>query len=245
LRSFPARTVLSLIQDLRLTMIWRVFLLALTVTLGLTGPVRSDSSPLRILVMGDSLMASNRQLDGSVAQALGQALQIQVQDHSIPGARFFMAVPVFSTSDLRIGAQFRQGPWDYVVMNGGGNDLLFGCGCGACLRMMNRLISQDATSGVIPELVAQMRAQGAQVIYTGYMRTPGVISPVESCGPLGDEMDRRLTLLAAQDTGFHFVLLADLVTIDGDRTYHGIDMVHPSVKGSRAIAARIAARIAP
>lgn len=226
-------------------MIWRTFVLTIALASGLLGPARADPSQLRILVMGDSLMASNRHLDGSVAQALGQALHIQVQDHSIPGARYFMGVPLISTSDLKIGAQFRQGPWDYVVLNGGGNDLLFGCGCGACLRMMSRLISQDGTTGAIPELVAKMRSEGAKVIYTGYMRTPGVISPVESCGPLGDEMDRRLTLMEAKDEGFHFVLLADLVTQDGDRSYHGIDMVHPSVKGSRAIAARIAALIAP
>jgi hypothetical protein len=27
---------------------------------------------------------------------------------------------------------------------------------------------------------------------------------------------------------------------DGDRSYHGMDLIHPSVKGSRAIAAEIA-----
>ena len=37
--------------------------------------------------------------------------------------------------------------------------------------------------------------------------------------------------------------LADLVTKEGDTSYHAMDLVHPSVKGSRAIAARIAALI--
>jgi acyl-CoA thioesterase-1 len=109
--------------------------------------------------------------------------------------------------------------------------------------MMTRLISPDGTQGAIPDLVAKLRATGARVIYTGYLRTPGVLSPVESCGPLGDQMDRRLTLMAARDPGIHFVLLSDLVTQDGDRSFHGVDMVHPSVKGSRAIAARIAALV--
>lgn len=224
-------------------MIWRAILLILA--LALSGPAQAEADPPRILVMGDSLMAVNAVLGGSVAQALGKQLGVKVQDQSVLGARYFFQVPVLNAAGLKISAQFRAGPWDYVVMNGGGNDLLFGCGCGACKRMMNRLISADGTTGAIPDLVAKLRLTGAKVIYTGYMRTPGLISPVEACGPLGDVMDSRLALMDALDDGVSFVLLSDLVTKDGDRSYHGFDLVHPSVKGSRAIAVRIAALIAP
>ena len=226
-------------------MIWRTILLILTLALSPTGPAQAQTEPPRILVMGDSLMAMNRILGGSVAQALGKALGVKVTDNSTLGARYFFQVPVLNAAGMKIKAQFTEGPWDYVVMNGGGNDLLFGCGCGSCTRMMSRLISPDATTGAIPDLVAELRASGARVIYTGYLRTPGLISPVEGCGPLGDEMDRRLARLSERDPGFRFVLLSDLVTTDGDRSFHGIDLVHPSVKGSRAIAGRIAALITP
>ena len=74
-------------------------------------------------------------------------------------------------------------------------------------------------------------------------RTPGVTSPVEACSPLGDEMDRRLARMAEVTEGVTFLPLADLVTKEGDTSYHAMDLVHPSVKGSRAIAARIAALI--
>lgn len=218
---------------------WRVALLVLT--LFMSHPAQAEGP--RILVMGDSLMAMNRVLGGSVAQALGQSLGVTVQDQSVLGARYFFPVPLLNITGMRIKSQLTAGPWDYVVLNGYGNDLLFGCGCGTCTRMMNRLITPDGSSGAIPDLVTTLRATGARVLYTGYMRTPGVLSPVEGCGPLGDEMDRRLTLMAARDPGISFVLLSDLVTQDGDRSYHGVDMVHPSVKGSRAIAARIAALI--
>lgn len=220
-------------------MIWRLALLILTLCLA---PPAQAEAP-RILVMGDSLMAMNRLLGGSVAQALSDTLGVPVQDQSVPGARHFFALPILNAAGLKISAQLTGGPWDYVVLNGYGNDLMFGCGCGTCTRMMTRLISPDGTQGAIPDLVAKLRATGARVIYTGYLRTPGVTSPVESCGPLGDEMDRRLTLMADRDPGIRFVLLSDLVTQDGDRSFHGVDMVHPSVKGSRAIAARIAAQI--
>jgi acyl-CoA thioesterase-1 len=215
---------------------------ALVLTMLLLGsPVSfaEDSRP-KILVMGDSLMAVNRTLGGSVAEAMEKQLGQKVEDHSLLGARYFYKVPLLAQAGMQISAQYRPGPWDFVVMNGGGNDLLFGCGCGACTRVMDRLISADGSKGAIPQLVTKVRAGGAEVIYTGYMRTPGVNSPVESCGPLGDELDRRLAAMAELDGGVTFLLLADLVKKDGDKSYHGLDLVHPSVKGSRAIAARVA-----
>lgn len=217
-----------------------LFLALMTASPGL-----SEARKPNVLVMGDSLMASNRMLGGSVAKALGASLGVKVKDHSVVGARYFHILPLTGAAGMRIDAQFRGGPFDLVVMNGGGNDLLFGCGCGACKKMMNRLISADGTAGAIPELVAEIRGTGAQVIYTGYLRTPGVTSPVEGCGPLGDEMDRRLSEMAERLDGVHFLRLADLVKKDGDTSYHGLDLVHPSVKGSKAIAAEVVAAMNP
>jgi len=125
------------------------------------------------------------------------------------------------------------------VLNGGGNDIWMGCGCGPCDGRIGRLISEDGKRGRIPGFVSKLRQTGAQVVFVGYLRTPGVRSPIEGCTDDGDEMDRRLARLAALDRGVHFVSLADLVP-HGDRSYHGLDLIHPSVKGSRAIGQRIA-----
>jgi acyl-CoA thioesterase I len=211
------------------------------VLLGMVGAAGAQTPKPRILVMGDSLMASNRIAGAGVSDALARALGVKVKDHSVIGARYFYILPITGSMGLRIEAQLRGGPWDYVVMNGGGNDLLFGCGCGACSKMMDRLVTSDGKSGSIPELVAKVRETGAKVIYTGYMRTPGVTSPVEGCGPLGDEMDRRLAKMSRRQKGVEFVPLADLVAKDGDKSYHGVDLIHPSAKGSKAIASRVLA----
>lgn len=221
----------------------RPILLSVLLVLALGLAARADEAKPRVLVMGDSLMAWNGTRGAAVSDVLGKLLGVKVKDHAMAGARYFYHLPLTGAAGLRISAQFRGGPWDYVVMNGGGNDLLFGCGCGACKRMLNRLIRADGRAGAIPELVAEMRASGAKVIYTGYLRTPGVTSPVEACGPLGDEMDARLARMAEATEGVIFLPLADLVTKDGDTSYHAMDLVHPSVRGSRAIAARIAALI--
>lgn len=220
----------------------RVLLSILLAFFFLSGPGTAER-PARVLVLGDSLMSSNRSVGGSVAQVLQDTHGAEVLDRSTPGARFFFGLPILSETGLRIPAQVREGAWDYVVLNGGGNDLLFGCGCGTCTKVLDRLVSKDGSSGAIPALVVRLRAQGAKVIYVGYMRTPGLVSPVEGCGPLGDEMDRRLSQMAGRDAGLIFVQLSDLVTVEGDRTFHSLDLVHPSVKGSAAIATRIAERM--
>ena len=45
--------------------------------------------------------------------------------------------------------------------------------------------------------------------------------------------------MAARDPGVQFLSLADLVPY-GDRSYHGIDMIHPSRKASRIIGRMVA-----
>ncbi len=210
--------------------------------LGCTESVSRDT-PSRILLMGDSLMAVHGMSGRSVANGVESALKEPVVDRAVSGARFFYRLPISGAAGLNIPKQYRAGNWDWVILNGGGNDIFFGCGCGACDHRLDRLISEDGKRGAIPGFASRMRAKGAQVIYVGYMRTPGITSPIEGCADEGDEMDRRVVRLAALDRGVHFVPLADLVP-HGDRSYHAVDLIHPSPKASAAIGARIARIIA-
>jgi len=168
--------------------------------LGCTESVSRDT-PSRILVMGDSLFAVHGMSGQSVANGVERVLKEQVVDRAVSGARFVYRLPVSGAAGLSIPKQYRAKDWDWVVLNGGGNDIWFGCGCGRCNRKMDQLISKDGRRGVIPGFVSRMRASGAQVIYVGYMRTPGVTSPIEGCANEGDEMDRRAARLAALDRG--------------------------------------------
>ena len=198
----------------------------------------TQSGP-RVLVLGDSMMAFHRINNRSVSHALSQYLDTPVINRAVSGARFLYALPISGAVGMNITKQYRNGKWDWVVLNGGGNDILFGCGCGRCKRKINRLISADGRRGVIPGFVSRLRQSGAQVVFVGYMRTPGVTSPIENCVDEGQEMDRRVAALAKLDRGVHFISLADLVP-HGDRSYHAADLVHPSAKGSAAIGRRIA-----
>lgn len=217
--------------------------LALILLIGCGEPL-SSAPDSRILLMGDSMMAANQETGKAVSDVLEAQLGEPVIDRSVMAARYFFFVPLAGEAGLRLPKQYRDGHWQWVVMNGGGNDLVFGCGCGRCAHMLDRLISADGRHGAIPDLVVRIRAGGARVIYSGYLRNPGTATLVKSCKPAGDELDRRLSLMSKFDPGVIFVSMADVVPY-GDLSYHAFDRIHPSVKGSRAIALRIAAVIAP
>ncbi|WP_417719831.1 SGNH/GDSL hydrolase family protein [Salipiger sp.] len=196
----------------------------------------------RILLMGDSMMAANRNIGLSVADAIESRLGESVIDRSVPAARILHALPISGSLGLDIDQQYQAGSWDWVVLNGGGNDLLFGCGCALCDHKIDRLISADGRRGAIPGLVSRLRHGGARVIYTGYLRSPGRWSLIDGCRAVGNELDRRIARLAGLDRGVFFLALDDLVPF-ADRSYHAPDLIHPSPKGSDAIGRRIAALI--
>ena len=194
----------------------------------------------QILVMGDSLLAWNRASSRAISDVMEKHLEVEVTDRSVIGARMIYRLPISGAAGLSIPKQLpKRMRWDWVVLNGGGNDLWLGCGCTACRRKMDRLTSEDGSSGAIPDLVNQLRSRGAKVIYTGYLRSPGRGSPIEYCRDEGEELDRRAARMAQLDDGVFFLSLADLVP-HGDRSFHGLDMIHPSIKGSHAIGTRIA-----
>lgn len=211
------------------------FLILLT---GCTESVSRDE-PSRILAMGDSMLAIHGAKGQSVSHTMERVLGEAVIDRSVMGAKYFYALPISGSAGLNIRKQYVDGKWDWVVLNGGGNDVWMGCGCGQCDRRIDQLISKDGKRGTIPGFVSDLRNKGSQVIMVGYLRTPGVTSPIEACRDEGDKMDSRLARLAKLDRGVHFLSLDGLVP-HGDRSYHAMDLIHPSTKGSTEIGKRVA-----
>ena len=204
------------------------------------GLAREDTG--RILFMGDSLLAVHGLSGNAVSDVAAATLGEPVTDRSVAGARIIYGLPISGALGMKIAKQYRKGPWDWVVLNGGGNDLWLGCGCNRCERRLTRLISQDGQDGKIPKLVKTLRDDGARVLYVGYLRSPGVGSPIESCRDEGDVLEARISAMAAADDGVYFLSLADLVPY-GDRSFHMVDMIHPSRKASAIIGRMIAEQI--
>lgn len=193
----------------------------------------------RIITLGDSLLASNVGEKRSVSNMIEAELGVPVLDRSVVGAQMHYMLPISGALGMSIPKQFVPGPWEWVILNGGGNDLWLGCGCLLCTGTMERLISADGKKGEIPKLVRRIRATNARVIYVGYLRSPGFGSPIDHCKSLGDRMEARIGRMASADEGVTFLSLEDLVPY-GDKSYHSADRIHPSVKGSAAVGRRVA-----
>lgn len=208
----------------------------------LASPALSDNRTAKVLVIGDSLMAWHKATNRSIGDMLERYLDEPVVNHSVAGARLLNTKSFGAGTRLNIDHQFRGRGWDWVVVNGGGNDLWFGCGCKRCDRNINRMVSVNGQYGDMPNLIHRIRATGARVIVVGYLRSPGVGSLIEHCRDDGDAYELRLQDMARQMKGVYFLSNKDLVP-HGDRSFHAADMIHPSRKGSATIAKRLAAMI--
>ncbi|SHI44015.1 GDSL-like Lipase/Acylhydrolase family protein [Shimia gijangensis] len=197
-----------------------------------------DKTP-RILTMGDSLLAWHGVSGRSVSHVVANELKEPVENRSIGGARVLYGLPVTGSMGMKIAKQYTPGDWEWVVLNGGGNDLWLGCGCKACDKKMDRMISADGKKGAIPGLIGKLRSSGAQVVFVGYLRSPGVGSVIDACRDEGDKLEARIAKLAKFADGVHFLSLAEMVP-HGDRSFHTVSMIHPSIKGSREIGKRVA-----
>jgi len=186
------------------------------------GLAMERKSPLKILAIGDSLMAWNGIVRGSIPDVIELASGGELLDRS-QIASFVL------TGGLE--RQYVEGDWDWVVVTDGGNDLWLGCGCQRCDATLDKMISQDGSSGRIPSLLSRILRDDARILYVGYLRSPGIDSLIDHCATYGTEFERRIDALAASQERITFLSLADLVPY-GDRTYHALDMIHPSRKAS-------------
>ena len=137
-----------------------------------------------------------------------------------------------------IPQQYTDEAWDWVIVNGDGNDLLFGCACVLCEKVIEGLISKDARKGQIPELSRKIRNDRSKVLYFGYLRSSGLLTPIEHCKSVGGELETRIVKLAESDEGTTYASIQNIVT-SGDSSSFGLYRIHPSHKSSRAIAQKV------
>ena len=194
-----------------------------------------------ILVIGDSVLAWNRTSGRDVGRALGASLDRTVTNRATPGTQIRKR-GFASALGLGIPDQLVMRPWNWVVMNGGANDLGFTCGCTRCGGVIEALISSDGKRGAIPKLIARAQSTGAKVLWTGYYRAPNSGS-FQGCRPGLVEIERRLARLARTTPGAFFLDSEDVITPRGPSLY-AADATHPSPKGSAVIGQYLAQTIA-
>lgn len=207
---------------------WKILALCLLAACGRTVP-----EDARIVVAGDSVMAWNRNKGASVADALRARLKEPVGDVSLSLAQVAGGRGAFNIPTQLEGVRV-----EWVVLNGGANDLSGNCDCSDCGPVLDRLISDDGLQGAIPALVADLRGRGAQVIWADYYTAPRYAGT--TCEAPYQVLEDRIGRMADADVGVTLVDMDD-VFFAGDLSLFASDGIHPSEKGS----ARIASLIAP
>lgn len=191
-----------------------------------------------VLAIGDSVQAwgaaSCNTLDDHLALARGSA----VDRRAVSGTRML-------GGEDDIPGQYAPGPWEWVVVDGGGNDVNQTCGCGDCGEVLDQLSTPDGQSGAMPALVDQILGDGSGVVLLLYYR----MGPDPAYG-----FDRCPETLAALNTRYATlaqlrpeVLLVDLGRVmDPERTpeYYDFDDVHPSRAGAEALGTQVAEAMA-
>ena len=186
----------------------------------------------RVVVAGDSVMAWNRVQGASVADNLERRLGQPVGDLSLPFARVTGASGALSIAEQVDGLSA-----DWVVLDGGANDLGVGCSGAQTGAILDTLISEDGRQGAIPRLVAGLRGRGARVIWADYYIAPRFAGT--ACARSYDALGQRLRRMAAADAGVTLVDMGDVIPSSAPALF-ARDGIHPSAEGSARIAALIA-----
>lgn len=139
--------------------------------------------------------------------------------------------------------QYVSSTWDWVVIGGGGNDVNDECACNRCEALIGEILAPDARAGVLVDLVDRAIEDGAQVALVGY----GEIAQdaefgFDRCGEELETISQRWTLLAEERPEVLFVDFRTVI-LEEDRSLYDDDRVHPSLAGSAAAGAALAAAI--
>jgi len=195
-----------------------------------------------LLAIGDSVLAWNRFRGRSVPDVVARQTGMQLSNLSVSGARISHSSPQARAKGGDIREQFMPGAWDWVLLNGGANDLLFECGCRRCGATLDRMISAEGARGEIPVLVKQLRSTGAQIVLLGYYDANARANLFSRCGETVGRLNQRLARLAARHGDVHFVSAAPAMDPANPRHWT-VDRVHPSAVGAARIGQHIARKI--
>jgi lysophospholipase L1-like esterase len=194
-----------------------------------------------IIAIGDSVFEWNIDDGESIPDVIGEELGRVVYNAAISGAYFTDEEGEEPLMDIR--EQYVEHPWEWLVLEGGGNDFNDECGCTECEENLDGIISADGQSGALPEFVRSVVDQGVQVVVWGYYDIPPTAEyGFADCDELVAIYSERQALFAESHEDVWFV--------DGREAFDSSDLenydddhVHPSPSGSQRVGEAIAEQI--
>lgn len=193
--------------------------------------------------IGDSYFEFHAESGDAIPDVVGQTLGREMQNLAVSGAQLFPDDPEATDEGLDIPAQLPVGEWDWLVMDGGGNDFNDRCGCGLCDSLIDSYISEGGTEGRLTDFLRSVTDRGTRVVYMTYPELPpGAEFGFDRCEDEFEVFDARLERMAAALDGVWIVDASEVVSAD-DLNAFDADRVHPSVLGAQRIGEHIAERI--
>ncbi|MEM1302149.1 MAG: SGNH/GDSL hydrolase family protein [Pseudomonadota bacterium] len=186
----------------------------------------------RIQVIGDSTFAWN---GGQMVRSMMFNLGIEVDDHSMSGAKITEERLFARLLGPDITAAANPLPRDWLVMTGGANDLGGECGCTACAGVLNDLISPSGETGEIMDIILPALDLNTRVIYAVYYDAPRGGGPFSACVPAFNELAARINRAADRHEGLYVIDMGDALDPDNPQDYDR-DRIHPSPVASVRIA---------
>ena len=189
-----------------------------------------------ILAIGDSMLAWNREEGASIPEVIAQELELEVSNVAVSGSYISS-----DEEDMHIPNQYTSGDWPWVVMDGGGNDLMDECYCGDCEENLNSILSEEGDEGELFDLVQQITNDGSRVALVGYFSMPEQAEEFSNCNDELAILVERATRMSENIEGMLFFDSRQVVSYEETPFAYDEDYVHPSIEGSELVGIELAA----
>ena len=191
-----------------------------------------------ILVIGDSFLEWQSIKRASIPHVVAKEMQRDVENRAASGAKMYLSGAEGNPRSV-IPSQYTKGEWNWVVINGGANDLFVKCGCNRCDAVLDRIVTKDGTGGVLPELVTRIRKDGPRVAILSYYQGNQNPNLFSKCERVVKELTNRQRTLAARMRGVNLVRSKPAID-PANRSHFALDGVHLSRKGARRVGVLLA-----
>ena len=188
---------------------------------------RGSLQHAEIFVVGDSALEWHLRSGRSAPERMGEKLDRPVYNAARRGQ---MMTEGLETS---IPNQYIDGDWDWVVINGGFNDLSDLCQCGECPA------TQENIHTVLSDFVSARVEEGKRVLLWSYYDMPRGLFNGEECNDAIQRLRTQKRTLADAHPNVFWVDGREAISKETRRNYY-IDRVHPSRLGSKRIGQQLA-----
>ena len=203
---------------------------------------RGNIKQATIFVTGDSAFRWNHLSNRSAADVLEAEIGRPVYSAARTGDLMTKApqcvLPGWcvSAQATSIPQRYIAGNWQWVVVNGGINDLWKRCECGDCQETLNQ-IEQSLTDFVLRRV-----EEGHRVMIWSYYSLPSGPFGADACNLALQQLSERQRALARTSDKIFWVDGTQALDPSNHQHYF-LDKVHPSVLGSRRIGEQLARAI--